>query len=155
MTGKMTNKYTKIKVLNWQKYQSDDNPDDNSMTIKRQSNDTINNNKIIKEEKNITKVMGVTPQYGNADVNTVIEKFETTYKLKLSKVKQNRNAASNLIRKHGLDQTLKAIEAASMCLQDQYAPSIVNLMDLQEKYDKLRVYYARQTKQMEMINADN
>lgn len=146
---------TKITVLNWKKYQGNDNSDDNLMTTSRQADDTINKNKRIKEEKNITNVIEPKAQYGNVDVNTVIDKFEMTYKLKLTKVKQNRNAASNLVRKYGLDQTLKAIEAASMCLQDQYAPSIVNLIDLQEKYDKLRVYYARQTKQMEMIDADN
>lgn len=147
---------TKITVSNWKKYQTNDNPDDNLMTTSRQLDDTINKNKRIKEEKNNnTKVLLVKPEFGNSDVNTVIKKFEETYKLKLSKVKQNRMAASNLVKRQGLDQTLRAIEAASMCLKDQYAPSIVNLMDLQEKYDKLRVYYARQNKQGEMINADN
>jgi len=91
MTGKMTNKYTKIKVLNWQKYQSDDNPDDNSMTIKRQSNDTINNNKIIKEvrKNNIVEVQRTYDLYLE-----VFNKNKNQYKL-TDKRKQKLKARLN------------------------------------------------------------
>lgn len=154
VTTKVTNQYTMFTICNWGKYQSGSNQDSNNeVTTDEQRSNSLNKT-IDNRLKNITNVMVEQPQYGNSDVNTVIEKFESTYKLKLNKTKQNRIAATNLIKRYGLEQTLRAIEAASMCLQDQYAPSIVNLMDLHEKYDKLRVYYARQTKPMEMINAD-
>lgn len=78
MTGRATTKFTKIKVVNWQKYQSDDSADDNVMTFKRQSNDTYNKNKRIKEERknNIVEVQRTYDLYLK-----VFSKNENQYKL--------------------------------------------------------------------------
>ena len=51
LTQEHDNKKTIITVINWKKYQSDDNGYDNNMTTIRQPDDTINNNKRIKNKK--------------------------------------------------------------------------------------------------------
>lgn len=138
MTGRMTTKYTKIKVLNWQKFQGDGQSDDFLMTFKRQSNDTINKNKRIKEEKNNTNVLGIKPQYGNVEVNKVMDCFEQSFGMKPTRLAENRKAAYRLIQKlKDTDKVCRTIQYAASIQGDKYSPSIGSVLDIEDKLIKL------------------
>lgn len=129
---------TKITVVNWKKFQGVDRLDDNLMTTSRQLDDTINNNKIIKEEKNNTNVLGIKPQYGNSDVNTVMDKLYNYLEVKPVRIPKQRIAATNLIRRHGLDNTLKLIEAYQYLQQsDIYTVKVASMEDLWNKQNDI------------------
>lgn len=102
-----------------------------------------------------TKVVGATPSllaplpkqtYGNPDVAEVLNEFEKKFEFKLSRVVMQRRAASNLVKKYGKDVVLQGIGAAVACSDDQYAPQIASLEDLQEKWNKLILYYRKKNK---------
>jgi len=106
VTAKGTNKYTVVKVLNWQKYQSDNSTGNNQVTIKELSSNTYNKNKRIKEEKNIYTVetQSVYDHY-----RKYFNKNPNTYKLTNSrklKIKQR-------LKDAGKDMLLKAITNTS------------------------------------------
>lgn len=82
-------------------------------------------------------------EYGNPDVNNILSTFELTFELKLKRVRQQRIAASNLIKSYGLANVLGAIRAAGEVRDEQYAPQILSLEDLWSKWDKLVAHYRR------------
>lgn len=126
---------TKITVVNWKKFQSSDNSDDNSMTTSRQQNDTINKNKRIKEEKNNTKVLGI---YGNPDINRILETFENSFGMKPVRIQANRNAAQRILLKvKDIDKVCRIVEYAASIQGDKYSPSVGSLLDIEEKLIKL------------------
>lgn len=84
--------------------------------------------------------------FGNPDVNEVIQMFEKTLDIKLSRVVNQRRAASTLIKRYGKDYVLQGIVAAANCSDDQYAPHISSVEDLQEKWNKLVIYYRKKKK---------
>lgn len=94
---------------------------------------------------------GVPPPeaYGHPDVNAAISAFQQTFELRLKRVRQQRVAASNLIRRYGLQSTLGAIRAAGEVRDEQYAPQILSLEDLWAKWDKLVAYYRKRQKPQE------
>lgn len=131
-------KYTKITVVNWKKYQINDSSDDNLMTTSRQLDDTINKNKRIKEEKNNTNVLGIKPQYGNVDVNKVMDCFEQSFGMKPTRIAENRKAAYRLIQKlKKADDVCRIIKYAASIQGDKYSLSIGNVLDIEDKLIKL------------------
>lgn len=84
---------------------------------------------------------------GREDINNVIEAFEKTFELKLTRMPKQRIAASNLIRRYTELKVLGAIQYAGSIRDDTYAPQILSLEDLWAKWDKLGAYYRKQNTQ--------
>lgn len=88
-------------------------------------------------------------EYGNPDVNKVLKTFEEKFDLKLKRLPPQRFAAKRLITRYGLDKVLGGIHAAQIVRDEAYAPQILNIEDLWEKWDKLAAYYRKKHKQQE------
>ena len=61
----------------------------------------------------------------------------------MTKVKLNRYAAKRLLDKYGTDKVIKLIEFASEIQGKQYAPTINNILDLEQKIVSLMNFYAK------------
>ncbi|WP_438491050.1 hypothetical protein [Paenibacillus sp. IHBB 3054] len=80
LTINKTNKYSIVTVDNWEFYQSDDESNDQEMTIKRPSNDQqMTTNKKVKKEKNVEKEE-------KKDLSAEIENFRSRYPSELLKI---------------------------------------------------------------------
>jgi hypothetical protein len=77
------------------------------------------------------------------EVQEVIEKFETVMQLRLPRMPYQRRAAKTLISRETLDHTLRAIEAVAQCRDEPYAPKILSLEDLRDKWNKLLEHYRK------------
>lgn len=89
-------------------------------------------------------------EYGNHEVNALLELWEHETGLTANVAKANRLAAYNLIRKKGFDGAKAVVELVGRAIHsgDKYAPRIASFMDLQgqyEKLSKLEAWEARQT----------
>ncbi|MFD4554442.1 hypothetical protein ACFWP5_08940 [Streptomyces sp. NPDC058469] len=82
--------------------------------------------------------------YGNADINEVIAYFETAFNLTMPRAKQQRWAAKRMLTKHGMADLKQVIDAARAVRGIQYAPVILSLEDLAEKWNKLAEFYRKQ-----------
>jgi DNA-binding Lrp family transcriptional regulator len=80
---------------------------------------------------------------GNPDVNELIDYFEVQFDLKMSRPGKQRIAASNLIRRYQKENVKKGIDAALLVRDEEYAPQIVSLEDLWEKWNKLAEFYRK------------
>lgn len=78
-------------------------------------------------------------EYGNHEVNALLELWEHETGLTANVAKANRMAAWNLLRRFGFDGAKKIIELCGEAIKsgDQYAPRISSFRDLQGKYEKL------------------
>lgn len=109
----------------------------------------LNTNKLSTKELNtnnaITKVIGETPEtFGNADINDILEAWEQHCGFKItSKVRLNRFACQRLLKSKGKEAIFKALPYVAESQSDRYAPSIVNIMDLEEKWNALGVWYKK------------
>lgn len=103
-------------------------PDTNNTSI----NNTINT---------ITNVIGTDVQKrGNEDINTVMDDLYKSIGLKPIKVRQQRIAASNLIKRHGLENTRKLIKIAIQLQEtDAYASRITSMQDLWNKQNNILI----------------
>lgn len=86
-------------------------------------------------------------EFGNPDVNEVIQSFEKAFDIKLGRVAMNRRAASTLIKGYGKDVVLQGVLAAAAASGDQYAPHIASVEDLRDKWNKLIIYYRKKNKE--------
>ena len=98
-----------------------------------------NNTSINNTNNTINKLIGETT-YGNADINTVMDDLYTGIGLKPVNVKVQRIAASNLIKRHGLENTRKLIKIALQLQEtDRYASRITSMQDLWNKQNNILV----------------
>jgi len=140
VTYEATKLFSKITILNWSKYQSKTT---NKPTNKRPITDlqpTTNKNKEVRIKNTITNVIGSEPQtsYGSSDVNAVMEKLYTYLDVKPVRIQKQRIAASNLIRRHGLDTTLSLIDAYKYLQQsDIYTVKVASMEDLWNKQNDI------------------
>jgi hypothetical protein len=81
--------------------------------------------------------------YGNNDINLLFEKFETLGMPIAAKIKLNRYAGGRLVKKHGVEKTLHAIEYAISLLGKPYEPQVTDLIDLENKLPKLALSFRR------------
>lgn len=142
------NHRTIIRICKWKEYQSRDNQPKSQPTSKQDHqpdpDQTTNPNHIkrIKNKelriKNTTKV----GEFGNSQVNEVVKCFEDSFGFSLTRKQLNRQAAHRLANKYGVEKVQQAIKAASEIQEDRYAPSINNLLDLEEKLPRLVKYFA-------------
>jgi hypothetical protein len=143
VTVSTTGYKTDIHICNWGKYQNgDDRVDDNNPSVSRQLDDTITRTK--KENKNLdtnvsnNTVLVKTP---SLEINELFEYWEQKTGMKIqSNIKKNRFAASNLLKKGGIDAVKLYIDGASFAQQTAYAPKIADFIELQSKLDKLIVW---------------
>lgn len=107
------------------------------------------NNTSINNTSNITKVMGISPIYGNSDINLIMETFEKSFGLKPNKIQANRRAAQRL--KNKLKDTSKVcrlIEYAASIQGQRYSPTIGSVLDIEDKLIKLVAHSKQQTQEV-------
>lgn len=121
-------------------------------------------NKVKNKVENIsTKVDSGEPQnevvknsekkeYGNHEVNAILELWEHETGLIANVAKANRLAAYNLIKRRGFDGACKVVRLCGRAIKsgDQYAPRVASFRDLQgqfEKLSKLEAWEARQRRE--------
>jgi phage replication O-like protein O len=102
--------------------------------------DTLTKEKI---KDNNTKVLVAKPQYGNEDLNNLIEfGKQNTFPLQGS-IKFNRYSAFNLIKKIGLEKSKQLVMAAVKCRGTPYAPVINDFGQLYKKIGDLVSFYSK------------
>lgn len=110
------------------------------------------NNKEENKEYISTKVDSEEPkksEYGNHEVNALLELWEHETGLTANVAKANRLAAYNLIRKKGFDGAKAVVELVGRAIRsgDKYAPRIASFRDLQGQYEKLSKLEAWEARQ--------
>lgn len=98
-----------------------------------------------KNDKSLTDVSEAPPvEYGDPTINQMLRIFEEHNGVKLKNIKKQRNAASRIIKRCGSNEKAVGVcQAAVACQSDRYAPAIANLLDLDDKLDKLATYYRK------------
>ena len=93
----------------------------------------------------LTDVSGQEPQeFGDPNINKMVQVFEEANGTKLRLITKQRRAAARIIKRCGSpEKALGVCQAAVACRNDKYAPAIANLLDLDEKLDKLALYYRK------------
>lgn len=88
-------------------------------------------------------------EYGNHEVNALLELWEHETGLTANVAKANRLAAYNLIRKKGFDGAKAVVELVGRAVHsgDKYAPRIASFRDLQGQYEKLSKLEAWEARQ--------
>lgn len=152
ITIKSNNKFSVITIVKYSQYQDMEIKGNNKVTTKEQQSNTYNN---VNNETTITNVIGKPLDKRNPDVQII---WDYGLKVGLGTTKQNLNryAIKRLLKNHTVDQLLKAMEVAQEIRQEPYAPQINNWMDLEDKYLKLRDFFARQqSKKPKIINLND
>jgi hypothetical protein len=110
---------------------------------------TNNTNSSNTEYINDTKVSLAKAEYGKPDINEMFTYWHETIGYPIdSKVQINRNACSNLIKKHGVDKLKQLVGGVAIANQDPYAPRIADFSELQFNLNKLMAWgRKRQTSQ--------
>ncbi len=73
-----------------------------------------------------------------ADKVSLLCNWKDTTGIELSsKTKANRNAANNLLKKHGMDKLKALIRGVNAANSDKYAPRISDFVELQSKTNEL------------------
>lgn len=110
-------------------------------------------NKVKNKVKN-TSNDGGEPQaekaeYGNHEVNALLELWEHETGLTANVAKANRLAAYNLIRKRGFNGAKEVVELCGRAIKsgDRYAPRVASFRDLQGQYEKLSKLEAWESRQ--------
>ena len=101
-----------------------------------------NNKEEIKEYINSEKPKNETvekSEYGNHQINALLELWEHETGLTANVAKANRLAAWNLLRRRGFDGAKKVVEMCGRAIKsgDKYAPRVASFKDLQGQYEKL------------------
>lgn len=140
VTSTATSKKTTIRICNWSKYQGNSNQSgNNKVTTKQQQSNTLNKNKDI-------RVKNITTLYGNPDINEMFEYWATNTGIPIeSRVKQNRNACSNLLKKYGVDSLKRLVDGVVQAQADKYAPRISDYSSLQSKLNDLLLWGKKQS----------
>lgn len=78
-------------------------------------------------------------EYGNHEVNAILELWEHETGLIANVAKANRLAAYNLIRRRGFDGAREVVKLCGRAIKsgDKYAPRVASFRDLQGQYEKL------------------
>ncbi len=134
----------------WSEKPSSVNPTSDNPT--QVINNRVSNNTSLREGASTSDEIAVKAKakiYGKPDINQVIEKFQTSVG-KLTSMKKQRIAAENLIKTHGLERVLTAIDTVVALRGENYTPVISDLQDLSSKK-----WAALETALMRRNNAPN
>lgn len=88
---------------------------------------------------NIAKAIGETPvEYGNPEINEMFDYWHKVIGYSIqSKRQANRNACSNMIKKHGITGVRSLIDGLSLAQNERFAPNIADFCSLQSKMNEL------------------
>lgn len=138
ITIRATNKKTIINICNWTKYQTNVNQSvNNKSTTNQQQINTLNKNIDIRNS---------TTYYGKPEINELFDYWKANTGIEItSRVRPNRNACSNLIKKHGVDTVKRLVDGVVLAQAEKYAPSISDFVDLQQKLNALLVWGKKQS----------
>jgi len=107
----------------------------------------VNTNKVNTNKVTISKDIGASSlmkpkkqEYGNPEVNKLLETFSSLTGLRLMKLTEQRRFGSLLIKANGLDNCLAACAVVGATMEDQYAPRISDIKELYYKFGQLQVY---------------
>ena len=164
ITATKTTRGIRIKVINYEKYQTLDNyrtatetatkttskpqqnrnrtaminkNEKNEKNVKNRLTNTVNLNKDISDTNLATQSVADSKEIAEA-----IDAFKTTGlnpEIKFGNTTQCK-VAGELIKKYGLEKILNTIKYAASIANDQYAPTITTPLELQEKLGKLIKY---------------
>ncbi len=108
-------------------------------SLLQHSKESLHNNDIYNNDiTNSTNVLLAKADKSKSEINKLFEYWEQQVGYKIqSKIKQNRFACSNLIKKYGFNKTQKLIDGVTLVQQDRYGPGINDFCDLQSKTNAL------------------
>lgn len=136
-----TNRYSLITILNWSEHQQTTSNTAHS----RQTNDKqTTTNKNVKKDKNEKNTQ--PPETDGGVVNQVIELFKEVnpaYSL-CFKRKQQREAAHNLFKAHGIERLTNILGYLKANAANRYIPTITTPCQLEEKWAALETFARRQ-----------
>lgn len=90
---------------------------------------------------NTTNVVLAKPKTASQDINRMFEIWEEVVGYRIqSRVKANRFACSNLLKKHGMDKLSQLINGVAQAQSEKYAPNITDFCSLQQKLTDLIVW---------------
>jgi hypothetical protein len=90
---------------------------------------------------NSTNVLEPPARYGKEEINELFDYWSSQCGFDIeTRVANNRRAASNLYKKYGTEKMHRLIEGVSMAQSDQYAPTIGDFCELQQKLPSLLVW---------------
>ena len=147
---KPTNKFTLIKILNYDKFnplnetkseskvKANENQSESKVKLHNKDNKDNKDNK-----ENNTKVLVAKPQYGNEELNKLIEFGKQNIFPLQGTIQLNRNCASNLLKKFGLEKSKWLVKAAVECRGKPYSPTVSDFNQLYKKTGDLITYYAK------------
>lgn len=83
--------------------------------------------------------LAIAPKtYGKPEINKLMEDWEAIVGYPItSRIKQNRNAANNLLKKHGYENLQRIMAGVAIAHDEKYAPKIEDFEALQGKFNKL------------------
>lgn len=81
----------------------------------------------------------VENSYGRADLNELVELWETETSISIKSEKNQRRQLYNLLKKHGAEKTKQIIQLVGKAIKsgDRYAPMITTPSDLTGRFEKL------------------
>jgi DNA-binding Lrp family transcriptional regulator len=86
----------------------------------------------------LSKDKGLMPEYGNQDINELMAYWHEILGYKItSRVKPNRNACNNLVKKYGVGGVKQLVVAVNAAQSDRYSPRISDFVTLQGKLNDL------------------
>lgn len=129
ITTKATRKYTLIELKNYKQYQEINQPRNKRATNEQPTNNHKQESKECKNEKNITtNVVTETVEYGNQDINWLIQEFEKVMGFKSGGTgKKERIFAAHLSKNFNREQLWAML---TYCSTNQYAPRVGSLEKL-------------------------
>lgn len=141
---KADNKKSTIYICNWAKWQDPaDTMPDNKRTTNEQQTDT--KQEVISKKREVSTKVLTKKQLENRDpqVTQLISHFETTIN-PMPHAERQPLAAIQLIKQHGFERSMGAINAVVANRGKQYFPSIASLEELRDKWTKLEDYLGRE-----------
>ena len=144
ISTKRSTRGTIIKVLNYDRYQTLDSytstkPSTSKAREKHERSTTINKND--KNEKNTTTVQAPN------EIQQILDIFYKSINPTINfGNKTNRKSGEDLIRKFGLEKTVRLTEYAVSVFGKDYAPIITTTYQLKEKLPQLMNYYNKNKK---------
>jgi hypothetical protein len=119
-------------------------PDTTKMSGHGDKNVVPNKDNTVDNTKTITNVITEPDKpvrYGQPGINEMFDFWAAECGFNIeSRVKANRAACSNLLKKHGKEKLEQLIRGVSLTHSDQYAPSIADFSELQQKLPTLLVW---------------
>lgn len=141
VTQVSNNKYTTISICNWSHYQGAGNSSGKNEVKTREKQGNT------KQEVRIENIVSKDTM-AKAEINEMFDYWlEVTGLPITARIKQNRYACNNLIKKHGVDGVKRLVGGVAQAQGDKYAPRISDFSQLQSKLGDLLLWGKKKTKE--------